>query len=99
MPSWIFTHIDPLPNLVVSCRTDFNNLKVSILPEENRNMKTEDIFHQNEKKDYYRLLKTKEGLQINNSITGVFKLRLKGIFRRKLIIEHDATEYSGMKIL
>ena len=98
MPSWIFTHIDPLPDLVISCRTDYNDLKVSLLPDENDLMKSVDIFHQKAKQEYFGLLKTKEGLRIENPETGAFKLRLKGLFRKKLIIEFEETEYSGMKI-
>ncbi len=98
MPSWIFTHIDPLPDMVISCRTDYDDLKVSLLPDETKPVKNADIFHQKAKAEYFDSLKSKQGLSIKNQETGEFTLRLKGLFRKKLIIEYEETEYSGMKI-
>lgn len=98
MPSWIFTHIDPLPDMVISCRSDYDNLKVSLLPDEKKSVKNADIFHQKAKAEYFDSLRSKKGLSIKNQNTGEFTLRLKGLFRKKLIIEYKETEYSGMKI-
>ena len=98
MPSWIFTHIDPLPDMVVSYRNDFNDFKISLLTDESNLMKTKDIFHQKVKQDFFNALSSKNGLTIDNPETESFKLRLKGLFRKKMIIEFEKTEYSGMKI-
>ncbi|MBN2728965.1 MAG: hypothetical protein JXR53_07045 [Bacteroidales bacterium] len=98
MPSWIFTHIDPLPDMVISCRSDYSNLKVSLLPDETEPVKNTNIFHQESKVEYFDSLNSKKGLLLKNQETGEFTLRLKGLFRKKLIIEYEETEYSGMKI-
>lgn len=98
MSSWIITHIDPLPDFVVSRRNKFEHLRVSLMPNENNLMKSEDQFYCDSKQVYLEKLKSKEGLLIESPKTKTFRLRLKGLFRKKLIIEFDETKYSGMKI-
>ncbi len=68
------------------------------MPDENDLMKSKDIYHQKAKQDYYDALRSKEGLHIENPETESFILRMKGFFRKKMVIEFEKSEYSGMKI-
>lgn len=100
MPTWIFNHIAPVPDLMISWRKDYKDFRVTLIPhEENFHIKQGSIFQLDEATEFIKKFNSKNGVKIDLDSNLTINIRYKSFsLKKKLIIESEGIEYSGLKI-
>lgn len=100
MPTWIFNHIDPVPDLMISWRKDFKDFRITLIPDEKGfHIKRGSIFQLDDATEVIKKFNSKEGVKIELGSHPTINIRYKSFsLKKKLIIESEGLKYSGLKI-